>query len=106
MLSDKDFARAIARIKELGWYAKIQPEKDGIISSVESVTKDWAKQRKTEERDRSRVFRRYDYLVRDDRVTIRDAAWEVMDAAYAKASDNGRLPVRPRQIMYAARPRS
>ena len=27
-----------------------------------------------------------------------------MDEAYAKASDDGRLPVRPRQIMYAARP--
>ena len=49
-------------------------------------------------------MRRYDHLVRDDRVTIRDAAWEAMDEAYAKASDNGRLPVRPRQIMYAARP--
>ena len=35
VLSDKEFARAIARIKELGWYAKIQPEKDGIVSSVE-----------------------------------------------------------------------
>src|ERR1700748_271574 len=35
VLSDKDFARAIARIRELGWYAKIQPEKDGIVSSVE-----------------------------------------------------------------------
>ena len=35
VLSDRDFARAIARIRELGWYAKIQPEKDGIVSSVE-----------------------------------------------------------------------
>ena len=34
VLSDKDFARAIAKIRELGWYAKIQPEKDGIVSSV------------------------------------------------------------------------
>ncbi len=34
VLSDADFARAIARIRELGWYAKIQPEKDGIVSSV------------------------------------------------------------------------
>jgi 2-pyrone-4,6-dicarboxylate lactonase len=35
VLSEKDFARAIARIRELGWYAKIQPEKDGIVSSVD-----------------------------------------------------------------------
>jgi hypothetical protein len=75
-----------------------------IIAGVESVTKDWAKQRKAEERDRSRRARRYDRLVRYDRITIREAAWMVMDEAYAKASDNGRLPVRPRQIMYAARP--
>ena len=34
-LSADAFTRAIARIRELGWYAKIQPEKDGIISSVE-----------------------------------------------------------------------
>jgi hypothetical protein len=74
-----------------------------IIAGVESVTKDWAKQRKAEERDRSRRGRRWDRLVRDYHVTIRDAAWQVMAAAYAKASDNGRLPVRPRQIMYAAR---
>jgi 2-pyrone-4,6-dicarboxylate lactonase len=35
VLSDAAFARAIARIRELGWYAKIQPEKDGIVSSVD-----------------------------------------------------------------------
>jgi predicted TIM-barrel fold metal-dependent hydrolase len=34
VLSDADFARAIARIRELGWYVKIQPEKDGIVSSA------------------------------------------------------------------------
>jgi 2-pyrone-4,6-dicarboxylate lactonase len=34
VLSDAEFARAIARIRELGWYAKIQPEKDGIVSSA------------------------------------------------------------------------
>jgi 2-pyrone-4,6-dicarboxylate lactonase len=34
VLSDVDFARAIARIRELDWYVKIQPEKDGIVSSV------------------------------------------------------------------------
>jgi hypothetical protein len=77
---------------------------DSIIDMVAGVTKDWAKQRKAEERDRNRQFRRYDHLVRYDRVTIREAAWDVMEEAYDKASDNGRLPVRPRQIMYAARP--
>jgi 2-pyrone-4,6-dicarboxylate lactonase len=34
VLSDSAYDRAIARIKELGWYVKVQPEKNGIISSV------------------------------------------------------------------------
>jgi 2-pyrone-4,6-dicarboxylate lactonase len=34
VLSDQAYDRAIAKIKELGWYVKVQPEKDGIISSV------------------------------------------------------------------------
>src|ERR1700754_5035484 len=39
VLSDADFERAIARIRELGWYVKIQPEKDGIVSSVAKYEK-------------------------------------------------------------------
>jgi predicted TIM-barrel fold metal-dependent hydrolase len=35
VLSPVDFERAIARFRELGWYVKIQPEKDGIVSSAE-----------------------------------------------------------------------
>lgn len=37
VLSDKDFERAIARIRELGWYAKFQPEKDGIIGNLDKI---------------------------------------------------------------------
>jgi hypothetical protein len=40
-------------------------------------------------------------------MTIKDAAYEVMEEAYLKASDNEggpRLPAKARQIMYAARP--
>jgi hypothetical protein len=75
-----------------------------ITDAVEGVTKAWAKQRKAEERDRSASARRYDRMVREDRFTVREAAWVAMKDAYMKASDNGRLPTRPRQIMYAARP--
>lgn len=77
---------------------------ESIASSVEAVTKDWTKQRKAEERDRSAAHRRRERLVRVKYWTIRDAAWQVMRDAYRKASDNGQLPTRPRQIMYAARP--
>jgi 2-pyrone-4,6-dicarboxylate lactonase len=35
VLSRPDFDRAIARIRELSWYVKIQPEKDGIVGSAD-----------------------------------------------------------------------
>jgi 2-pyrone-4,6-dicarboxylate lactonase len=38
VLSDKDFERAIARIRELGWYAKFQPEKDGIAVNLDKIS--------------------------------------------------------------------
>jgi hypothetical protein len=42
-------------------------------------------------------------MVRGRRVTIKDAAFSVMAAAYQKASSGGTLPAHARQIMYAAR---
>jgi predicted TIM-barrel fold metal-dependent hydrolase len=33
-LSDKELARSLARVKELGWYAKIQPEANGIAANI------------------------------------------------------------------------
>ena len=78
---------------------------DAIKSTVQSVTKDWAKQRKAEERDRNAAFNRRTRLIPSYRVTLREAAFEVMEEAYLAASDAGSLPVKPRQIMYAARPK-
>ena len=37
-------------------------------------------------------------------VTVKDAAWAVMEEAYRLASGGGRYPANARQIMYAARP--
>ncbi len=37
-------------------------------------------------------------------VSIKEAAWAVMEEAYAQASDDGSLPANARQVMYAARP--
>ncbi|RAL98402.1 ATP-binding protein [Agrobacterium sp. MS2] len=37
-------------------------------------------------------------------LSIKDAAFEIMEEAYLKASANGTLPANARQIMYAARP--
>ncbi|HVL57478.1 MAG TPA: amidohydrolase family protein [Burkholderiaceae bacterium] len=33
-LSDQQLARSLARVRELGWYAKIQPEADGIAQNI------------------------------------------------------------------------
>jgi Histidine kinase-, DNA gyrase B-, and HSP90-like ATPase len=37
-------------------------------------------------------------------VSIKDAAWSLMEDAYRKASGEGRYPANARQVMYAARP--
>jgi hypothetical protein len=74
-----------------------------IIDAVTSVTKRWTKQRKSEERDLSRASRRRDALVRARRVTVKDAAWRTMEAAYLNASSGGGYPAQARQVMYAAR---
>jgi hypothetical protein len=74
-----------------------------IIGAVEGVTKKWCRQRKAEERQASRASRRRDAMVRPRRVTIRDAAFEVMQAAYLAASSNGTLPAHARQVFYRAR---
>jgi hypothetical protein len=74
-----------------------------IVDAVTKVTKDWTKQRRAEERDASRALRRADVLRRRQRCSVREAAWQVMDAAYFKASSRKTLPAHARQIMYAGR---
>jgi RNA polymerase-interacting CarD/CdnL/TRCF family regulator len=83
--------------------AKYRDPADAILGLTESVTKVWTKQRKAEERDRSARANRNYRMMRSKRVTIREAAFDVMREAYQKASNNGELPVNPRQIYYAAR---
>ena len=75
-----------------------------IKDAVEGVTKAWCKQRKAEERSISSILKRRDAILKTDKVSVKDAAWQVMEAAYLKASANGTLPAHARQIMYAARP--
>jgi hypothetical protein len=79
-------------------------DSDDILDALESVTKTWTKQRKAEERNASRALDREYALTRSYRITVRDAAFDVMEQAYLKASANGTLPALARQIMYAARP--
>jgi DNA topoisomerase VI subunit B len=72
---------------------------------VETVTKDWFTQRKREEKEASRKYERRDRLASVKKVSKKAAAWEIMEEAYLKASDGGKLPAKARQIMYAARPK-
>ena len=78
-------------------------ERDAIIDALTGVTKKWAKQRKKEERDSSATLDRKYVMMRAYHVSIRAAAWRIMEEAYLKASADGRLPAHARQIMYAAR---
>jgi hypothetical protein len=78
---------------------------DRLKNSVLSVTKDWAKQRKAEERRASALANREARLTRaSDYYNFKSAAEEVMEEAYLKASANGTLPALARQVMYQARP--
>src|SRR4051812_42500430 len=75
----------------------------GLVADIDKVTDKWRKQNIREIREADARSRRREAFVRPSRVTAQDAAWRIMPTAYAKASCNGTLPVRPRQIMYAAR---
>jgi hypothetical protein len=77
---------------------------DSIIMAVESATKKWCRQRKAEERHKAaEANRRAAMTVRRRHVSIKDAAWMVMEEAYLKAAGNAKM-ANARQIMYAAWP--
>jgi hypothetical protein len=77
--------------------------KTALVNAVENVTKAWAKVIKAEERHASAEARREERLARSRSVSIKDAAWDVMEEAYMRASTNDTLPANATQIMYAAR---
>src|SRR5215471_7384417 len=76
---------------------------EAIISGLRAVTKDWARQRRAEERDSARRANRHLRLIRSREVSIKDIVGEVMEPAYMNASANNTLPAHARQVMYAAR---
>jgi len=67
-----------------------------IIGAVENVTKNWTRQRKQEDRDDAAKMRRQDALIRRHKVTIKEVAYEVMEAAYKAASGRSSM-ANPRQ---------
>jgi hypothetical protein len=76
-----------------------------MLDAVETATRKWTRQKKSEERHPGMIRYRASRLTREPRTTQKDAAWEVMESAYMAASGNGRLPALVRQIFYQARPK-
>jgi DNA topoisomerase VI subunit B len=79
---------------------------DALADAVLAVTKNWAKQMRAEIRDHNATLRRREALERqrERHMSIKEAAAMVLRKAYTKASGDGQLPAKARQIMYAARP--
>ena len=74
---------------------KSQSPAAALTGLVEGVTAKWAKQRRAEERDATARARRDDRMIRWDRpVSLRKAAFQVMQDAYMAASANGTLPAK------------
>ena len=75
-----------------------------LINAVEMCTRDWT--RTIEKEERNPVSRRYRFerMTRARGIQFKEAAWEIMEEAYNKASGQGAYPANARQIMYAARP--
>ena len=57
---------------------------DQIIDAVQAVTGKWAKQRKAEERHANAAADRWDAMTGERRITIKEAAYDAMPAAYAR----------------------
>ena len=75
--------------------------------AFKSVTKQWTAHKKRAIRNAQRQDKELQEMWEAQRqrgMSIRDAAFEVMERAYMKASGDNTLPANARQIMYAARP--
>ena len=64
--------------------------KNDLSSALESIAKDWKKaKRQADKQDRVSAYTLNRMMNRPARVSIREAAFDAMEAAYLKASDNG-----------------
>src|SRR6476660_4107571 len=76
-----------------------------IVDAVETATRKWTRQKKSEERHPGMIRYRTSRMTKEPRTTQKEAAWQIMKDAYLAASGNGRLPAKARQIYYQARPK-
>jgi DNA topoisomerase VI subunit B len=77
---------------------------EALKTQVERVTKRWTVLKRKLRQEGRRALREDQERRKARAMTVKEAAWQVMEDAYLKASDQGRLPANARQIMYAARP--
>jgi hypothetical protein len=78
---------------------------DDMIDAVETATRKWTRQKKSEERHPGNIRYRASRMTKEPRTTQKEAAWLIMEEAYMAASGGGRLPAKARQIYYQARPK-
>jgi hypothetical protein len=77
-----------------------------MIDALETATRKWTRQKKSEERHPGNIRYRMSRMTREPRTSQKDAAWQVMKEAYLAASGGRRrLPALARQIFYQARPK-
>jgi hypothetical protein len=76
-----------------------------ILDAVETATSKWTRQKKSEERHPGMIRYRVSRMTKEPRTTQKEAACQIMEAAYMAASGNDRLPALARQIFYQARPK-
>ena len=70
---------------------------------VTKITDEWRKVKRSEDREAKRGNRQA--KPKNDRLTIKEAAWKVIPSAYHAASSQGTLPAKTRQVYYQARGR-
>jgi hypothetical protein len=76
-----------------------------ILDAVETATSKWTRQKKSEERHPGMIRYRAARMTKEPRTSQKEAAWEILEAAYLAASGNDTLPALARQIFYQARPK-
>ena len=74
-----------------------------IVGDLTLVTSKWTKQRKAEERAAADRANRHAAMVRSARVTIKHAAFAVLEEAIANTSGGGRIVFPKRNLFYAVR---
>ena len=74
-------------------------------AGIVSVTKEFTKKKKKIERERAKRYKEERPRPKREAMSQIEAAFQVMEAAYMKASANNTLPTQARQVYYAARPK-